>query len=162
MRSYLERHILPYFGNIRIQRITADQVEDWLLKLRDKPSNKTGPPLSPTTVNHCLTCLKIMLKEAIRRGYLMRSPAAGIKQLAEKPKEKSILTVEEMRDLFRDENIDQVCSGDLFHYTLNLLTASTGMRIGEIQGLQVQHVHIGYVGIHHTWSRKYGLKEGAK
>jgi hypothetical protein len=34
--------------------------------------------------------------------------------------------------------------------------------MGEIQGIQVQHVHVGYVGIHNTWSRKHGLKEGAK
>ena len=46
MKTYLERHILTYFGNTRIQRITADQVEDWLLGLRDKPS-KAGSPLLP-------------------------------------------------------------------------------------------------------------------
>jgi integrase len=161
MRIYLRKHILPSFDTTKLQNITADQVENWVLGLREKPGS-SGTPLSPTTVNHCLTCLKIMLKEAVRRGYLVRSPATGIKQLAEKPKEKSILTVEEMRALFRDENIDRVWSGDLFHYTLNLLAASTGMRMGEIQGIQVQHVHVGYVGIHNTWSRKHGLKEGAK
>jgi len=161
MRIYLRKHILPYFDSTKLQNITADQVENWLLGLREKPSS-SGTPLSPTTVNHCLTCLKIMLKEAVRRGYLLRSPSEGIKQLAEKPKEKTILTMEEMQTLFLDENIDRVWSGDLFHYTLNLLAASTGIRMGEAQGLQVQHIHIGYIGIHHTWSRKYGLKEGAK
>jgi integrase len=161
MRIYPRKHILPYFDSTELQNITADEVENWVLGLREKPRS-SGTPLSPTTVNHCLTCLKIMLKEAVRRGYLVRNPATGIKQLAEKPKEKSILTVEEMRELFRDENIDRVWSGDLFHYTLNLLAASTGMRMGEVQGLQVQHVHVGYVGIHHTWGRKYGLKKGAK
>jgi integrase len=161
MLTYSKKHILPYFTTARLRNITADQVEEWLLALREKPG-RSGTLLSPTTVNHCLTCLKIMLKEAVNRGYLGRSPAAGIKQLAERPKEKAILTVEEMRTLFQDENIDRVWNGDLFHYTLNLLAASTGMRMGEVQGLQVQHVHFGYVGIHHTWSRKYGLKEGAK
>jgi integrase len=103
-----------------------------------------------------------MLKEAVRRGYIVKSPATGIKQFAEKPKEKEILTIEEMRALFQDENIDRVWNSDLFHYTLNLLAASTGMRMREVQGLQVQHVHNGYVEIRYTWSRKYCLKEGAK
>jgi site-specific recombinase XerD len=124
MRTYLERHIFPYFGNTRIRNITADQVENWILELREKPG-KAGPPLSPTTVNHCLTCLKVMLKEAVRRGSLVKSPSPGIKQFAEKPKKKSILTIDEMRELFLEENINRVWDGDVFHYTLNLLTAST-------------------------------------
>ena len=45
------------------------------------------------------------------------------------------------------------------HYTLNLLATSTGMRMGEIQGLQTQYVKDEYVQIEHAWIRRYGLSE---
>jgi len=161
MRTYLTQHILPYFENKKLQKITSKMIEEWLMTLREK-SGKTGVPLSHTTVNHCLTCLKIILKEAVRLEYLYRSPATGIKQLLEKPKEKSILTIGEVKELFFEDNIDHIWSGDLRHFTLNLLAASTGMRMGEVQALMCQYVHKNYIEVFYTWDRKYGLKKGAK
>ena len=32
-RTYLERHILPCFSNIRLQRITPEIIENWLMDL---------------------------------------------------------------------------------------------------------------------------------
>jgi len=97
MKSYLVRQILPSFDNKKLQKITPRMIEKWVMDLKDKPS-KNGMPLSHTTVNHCLTCLKIMLKEAVRLEYLTKSPADPIKQLRTRPKEKSILTLEEAQD----------------------------------------------------------------
>jgi len=136
-------------------------IEEWIMKLREKPG-KTGDPLSHTTVNHNLTCLKIMLKEAVRLEYLYRNPAEGINQLQERPKEKSILTIDEVKELFHKDNIDRVWNGDLIHYTLNLLTASSGLRMGEVQGLMRQYVYKNHIGVYFTWDRKYGLKKGSK
>jgi integrase len=146
MRTYLTLHILPYFGNKKLQNITPKMIEDWIMKLREKPG-KTGDPLSHTTVNHCLTCLKIMLKEAVRLDYIYKSPAASITQLRESPKEKSILTVDEVMELFREDEIDRIWEGDIRHYTINILAASTGMRMGEIQALMRQFVHDNYIGV---------------
>jgi hypothetical protein len=87
MRTYLEKHLLPSFGATRLQKITPDMVEHWLMYLKEKP-RKNGDPLSPTTVNHCLRTLKIMLKEAERRGYLSADPSHLIGALRKKPKEK--------------------------------------------------------------------------
>ncbi len=160
MQTYLTMHIFPYFANKRLQKITSRMIETWVMGLRDK-IGRTGKPLSNSTVNHCLTCLKIMLKEAVRLDYLNKSPAESITQLRETPKEKSILTIDEVKELLQDDNIARVWNNDLVHFTINLLAASTGMRMGEIQGLQVQHVHNEYVGVYHSFSRKYGIK-GAK
>lgn len=59
MRTYLEQHILPSFGNSRLQKITPEMIEQWLMDLKEKPG-KNGVPLSPTTVNHCLRTFKII------------------------------------------------------------------------------------------------------
>lgn len=157
MKRYLDLHILPYFKNKKLQKINSRMIESWLMSLSEKPV-RNSETLSPTTVNHCLTCLKIMLKEAVRLEYLNKSPADSIVQLMEKPKVKNILSVDEVIELFRDDNIDQVWDGNLFHYTLNLLAASTGMRMGEVQALQIKHVHNEYISVVLNWDRKYGFK----
>jgi integrase len=99
-----------------------------------------------------------MLKEAVRLDYLIKNPAEGVKQFREKPKQKSILTLDEVRELFRDDGIDEICGGDLRHYTANLLAASTGMRMGEVQALQVQNVNPEYVSIVYSWNYHYRLQ----
>jgi integrase len=156
MRTYLDRHILPYFKNKLLNRITPADIEHWLLSLRDKKTRDGY--LSPTTVNHCLTNLKIMLKEAARLGLLSSSPAAFIERLKEKPKVKTILSLEEVRALFRESSIEKIWGGDMKHFTLNLLAASTGLRMGEVQGLQVRHVHPDYIEVVQSWARKHGMK----
>jgi len=158
-RAYLEQHILPAFRDRKLAKITPRMVERWLLDLKDKPRGDHKAPLSPTTVNHCLTCLKTMTKEAARLGIIPTDPAAYVEALKETPKEKQILSLEEMKKLFREDTIPTVWRGNVRHYTASLLAASTGLRMGEVQGLQVQHVHPAYVAIVHAWERKYGLKE---
>ena len=70
-RMYLESHILPYLSKYRISAITPRIVERTILDLRNKKS-KYGKPLSPTSVNHVLSCLKIIFREAVRLGDLAR------------------------------------------------------------------------------------------
>lgn len=156
-RIYLTKHILPTFANISLQKITPRLVEDWLMGLREKKS-ELGEPLSPSTLNHCLGTLKIMLGEAARLGYLYGNPSAIIKPLAEYPKKKTILTIDEVKELFREDRIKELWEDNIKQYTLNLLAASTGMRMGEVQGLQIQHVFPNYVFVTNSWERKYGLK----
>ncbi|KPJ86758.1 MAG: hypothetical protein AMS17_11040 [Spirochaetes bacterium DG_61] len=158
MRGLLIHHILPHFKDKKLQKIKSRTIENWLDELSMKKKG-TGELISPTTVNRCLTCLKIMLKEAVRLDYLLKSPADGIKQFRESPKKKSILTMVEVRALFQYDRIKEVWGGDLKHYTANLLAATSGMRLGEVQALQIQNVHPEYVSVNYNWDYKYGLKE---
>ncbi|HDY90410.1 MAG TPA: hypothetical protein ENH82_20105 [bacterium] len=157
-RSYLDTHIIPYFGKKILYKITPNMVETWLFSLREK-IGKTGKLLSATTANCCLKTLRIMMDEAVRQEYISVSPAIGIEPLGETPKEKNILKIDEVRTLFRDDTIKQVWEENLLHFTINLLAASTGMRMGECQALRIVNVHDEYVSVVHGWSRKYGVKE---
>lgn len=152
-RSYLVHHILPAFKDRRLTSIQTADIEEWLLQLRKDSS------LSPTTINHCLVTLKIMFKEAHRIGILPKNPAAKVEPLKESPKQKTILSREEVRALFTGDALNTVWGRDLPFYTMNLLAATTGMRMGEVQALQVQDVHPEFVSVVHSWDRKYGLKD---
>lgn len=79
-----------------------------------------------------------MFKEAVRLEYLNKSPAVSIVQLRENPKEKDILNINEVKALFQNDNIIPVWGNNILHYTINLLAASTGMRMEEVQALQIQ------------------------
>jgi len=152
-RGYLEKHILPYFRAKKLVKITPRMIEGWVMTLKSEDT------LSPTTVNHCLTTLKTMLSEATRLGVIATNPALPVEHLKESPKEKQILTLEEVRRLFGEGALAEMWKGSLPHLTLNLLAASTCLRMGEVQALQVQHVHPDYIAVVHAWERKYGLKE---
>ncbi len=138
-RSYLDHHILPSLGKYRISVIRPKIIETWLLDLRNKPSC-LGTPLSPTTVNQCLMTLKIIFREGVRIGDLSYDPTATVQPLEENRKEKSFLEPKEIKALFNEKKIQEIWEGNLIHYTLNLLAASTGMRMGECQGLQNQYI----------------------
>jgi site-specific recombinase XerD len=132
-------------------------IEKWMLELREKES-KFGGKLSHGTINRTLTCMKIMLKEAVRLEYLHKNSAVLILPLKEEPRRKSILSLEDVKSLFGTDALFEIWGGDLKHYTVNLLSATTGVRIGEARGLQVQFVHPEYVD--DQWSYgKYGLQK---
>ena len=157
-RMYLDSHILPSLGKYRISAITPRIIERMVMDLRNKIS-KYGRPLSPTSVNQVLSCLKIIFREAVRLGDLARDPTISVMPLKENRKTKSFLSPDEARQLFEDTRIGEIWDGNLAHYTLNLVAASTGMRMGEVQDLQVQYVKDGYIQIEHAWIRRYGLDE---
>ena len=46
-RLYLNKHILPYFKDKRLTKITTHMIETWLLALKEK-KGASGKPLSPT------------------------------------------------------------------------------------------------------------------
>lgn len=121
--------------------------------------NERKPPLSTTTVNHCLTTLNIMLNEAVWNDYLQTNPAESVRRLGTHHKEKTTLTYMEVKRLFNIQTVDRVWGGNIFNYTLNLLAAFTGMRMGEIQALQIGNIKKDHIRVEHSWSRKYGLKE---
>jgi len=156
MKTYTERHILPYFKNKKLQKITDTIIEDWFLSLPEKKGIH-GKPLSHSTANHCLKALRIMLNEAVRKHRMRYNPALSIEPLENDSPEKGIFTIDEIRKLFSSENFKELWQGDLLHYTINILGASTGIRIGEARGLRRSKVFDYYISIHNKWSDKYGL-----
>lgn len=156
-RGYLDHHIIPALGNLRLSEITPERIEQLVMDLRKKKSAR-GVPLSAITVNQVLASLKIIFREGLRLGKIETDPTSTITPLEETPRERSFLTPQEVKKLFNARTIRNVWCGDRRNYTLNLLAASTGMRLGEIQALQVQHVDAGFLRVVHGWTR-YGLGE---
>ena len=127
------------------------------MSLREKNADRGGA-LSSTTVNQCLATLRIMLMEAERLQYIPHDPSRAVGKLKEKPRQRNILTSEEGAQLFDANKVAKVWGNDKRHLCINMVAASTGMRLGEVQALQLQHVHEKHLDIACSWERRYGLK----
>ncbi|MCD6397149.1 MAG: phage integrase SAM-like domain-containing protein, partial [Spirochaetaceae bacterium] len=111
-RGNLKKHILPFFKSVKLRNINTKLIEKWLLSLHD-----TGK-LSGITINHNLATLKVMLKEARRLGYIISDPTIDVSQYAEHPVKKGILSLEQVKNLFKEDNIQLLWNGNITHYTL--------------------------------------------
>ena len=72
MRSLLVHYINPYFEKNKLDKISSRNIERWLFSLKAVQGYKEKK-LSNVTINHCLTCQKIILKEAVRLDYLSKN-----------------------------------------------------------------------------------------
>lgn len=90
------------------------------------------------------------MREAYRREIIKGNPADLVSQVSGPAKERVALTLPQARAVFEShENW-----ADLRHYGINLTAFTTGARMGELQGLEWQHVHDDYISIVQAWDRR--------
>ncbi|MFW6388041.1 MAG: tyrosine-type recombinase/integrase, partial [bacterium] len=140
-----------------LDEITTGHVETYLLRLYDtgrSPHKRNGEyaKIGARTVNRVRSCLKQILGEAVRLGYLKRNPVDPVFKFKEQPNPRGILSREELWALlFRPDAVSAVWDGDRVHYLFTLTGAITGARQGEIRALRGRHVHREFIEINHGW-----------
>ena len=147
-KGITRNHLIPKWGKYRLIDLSAKQVDNWVLDMADDNRIASG------TVNQRLQTLKVILEFACSRGLINENPVQYVKPVAERSKRRGVLSLNEVKELLNPQIWKHYK-----HYTINLLTLSTGMRIGEIRGLQVHQVQPDHVQIHTAWEEGYGLKE---
>jgi integrase len=150
-RIMLQQYLIPAIGAVPLRQLAPRHFRDLKMSLLE------AGKLAPGTINRIIGTARIMLNYAVEMRELEYNPVSPVKELKETPKERGILTVEELGALFGPDALRKVWNGDLRHYGCNLLAATTGLRLGECQGLQVQYVHPEFVQVEHSWNDKYGL-----
>jgi integrase len=128
-QDILRIHVLPVFENLRITDITRGKVKDFLL-------SKINEGYAGSTVSHMKDVISGILNKAIDDEIISANPTYRLKLgkavNARDPKEAiDPLTSDELKLL-----LDTVQIHFPAHYTLFLLLARTGMRIGEALALQ--------------------------
>ena len=86
-----------------------------------------------------------MVAEAYRQDLIPENPCKKVMKLALNQEEAGIFPLDVIAELFNCENIFNVWNGDLLHCTLNLISASTGLRQGEIRALKIRDIHPRYI-----------------
>ncbi len=121
-RSIVSCYLKSAFAGFLLADISTEHVQGFLSRaLRERR-------VAPRTVNQALAVLKVMLKHAKRWHYLRENPSEGVKPLRVEPKEMDYLKPNEVRLLLQQ--------ADEPYRTLFLTAILTGMRLGELLGLQ--------------------------
>ncbi len=70
-KSQLKYNILPYFGEIQVNKITYEMVVDFVQKIKEK--------YKPKTASNGVTLLGSILKYAFEQGLIKHNPYYGVK-----------------------------------------------------------------------------------
>ncbi|OJX63900.1 MAG: hypothetical protein BGO95_06870 [Micrococcales bacterium 73-13] len=145
----LRKHVYPTFGARKVSTITMHEVEDWIAKLATEPRSprpsKANPhpepsaPLHPSSVKQAYLALHKVLKYAMRHRLIGHDPAQGValpRVTHEQRFEPDFLTAQEVDALVA--RLAGAYPADLFVE----LAAYTGLRAGEMLGLQVRDVNL--------------------
>ena len=143
----LETRLLPYFGHFYINKIRPtdimkfyDLLEKDTQLVRKKGSNgsKTKKPLSGKTILEHHRLLRAMLHKAVYWQLIVANPAERVQPpKARKPKRRSY-DDEQTKILL--ENLELLPNEDTKYKVAIILTVFTGVRLGELMGLEWQDV----------------------
>ena len=151
-RSYLTHHLIPEFGKIPLVDLRPSMFRDYKMRVFNEGI------LKPGTINRIIGTARIMFRYAVEMGELESNPVAPVKELKETPQSRGILTLPELAALFAPESYEKVWHSEPRHFGLNLLAASTGMRLGECQALRVENIiEGGFIDVAHSWDDRHGL-----
>jgi integrase len=142
--------LIPYFGDMQLDKITDKDINKWLLGFGERKIEKDGKieivRYRNTYANTTFGTLKVMLGEAVRQGLIPANPCEKVKRLKNDRKKMQILTVEEVQKLF-PKNYQSVWGNKKLAYVACRLASLTGMRIGEILGLRGEYVFDDYIHV---------------
>ncbi|MEK6805786.1 MAG: site-specific integrase [Pseudomonadota bacterium] len=130
-RKTLEKYLIPVFGTKPVNTITRANVLDFRAQLAQTKGKKHENTLTPSTINHIMSLLNILLAEVSER-YGFPNPVTGIKCL-KVPKSQV--------DPFNLTEVNQILNNvrkDFRNYYV--VRFFTGMRPAEIDGLKWKFV----------------------
>ncbi len=123
--SLFRNHVLPHFSEHQLGSVRALDVQAWINDL-------AASGLAPTTVRRCVQLASAVFDAAVRDRLIAVSPVSGITLPKLEHREMRFLTEEELADLLA-----------VVHPAFWLLVATaayTGLRFGELCGLQVDSI----------------------
>jgi integrase len=149
-RKNLTNQLLKYFGDMPLDKISRDDVENWFDKLIEEEYQNTA-------INGYYGTLKTMLIEAVARRLIDRDPTEKMGRLVNDRKEIKIISSEEFKKLFVG-NWKRVWEDDRISYTANKLAALTGMRASEVLGLKGAFVYDDHIYLCKQYD-EYGYRD---
>lgn len=139
----LETRLLPYFGHFYINKIRPTDImkfydllekDTQLIRKKGNNGTKTKKPLSGKTILEHHRLLRAMLHKAVYWQLIVANPAERVQPpKSRKPKRKSY-DDEQTKILL--ENLELLSSKDTKYKVAIILTVFTGVRLGELMGLE--------------------------
>jgi integrase len=118
-------HVADKWGDLQLTKVLPPDIKAWVADLVDAG---TGVP----TIENALGVLRMVLKDAVEDGRLIRNPCEGINAPKRQHKSRAYLTHPQVEQL-------AMAAGGVDGLVVNLL-AYTGLRWGELAALTVSSV----------------------
>lgn len=147
-QARLRNHLIPYFGKMGLSEITAGKVQDYRIMRMASAENKSPP--SRSTMHHETVTLRMVLKSAIRRGWLNGLPDISMPyKSSNKVSHRAWFSPEEYKKLYeatrsRAKGIKhkrQKYLAEQLHDKI-LFMANTGIRPDEANWLEYRDIEI--------------------
>jgi len=143
----LETRLLPYFGHFYINKIRPTDImkfydllekDTQLVRKSGNNGAKTKKPLSGKTILEHHRLLRAMLHKAVYWQLIVANPAERVQApKARKPKRRSY-DDEQTKILL--ENLEKLSIEETKYKVAIILTVFTGVRLGELMGLEWQDI----------------------
>ncbi len=127
-RQLIEKQIIPHLGSKPLQKLRAVHISAWHTTLL-KECAHDGIPLAARTVGHAQRVLRKALSDAVKHELISRNPASIVAPPTIAHEEMTILTGDQVKDVI-------TCVRDSVIFLHVVLLLATGMRRGELMGLQ--------------------------
>lgn len=134
----LRIHLLPYFGNMEIDKIYPFHVKSFRSYLLDKG-------LSHSSINRIIAVLKIMMNYALDEKLIKENPVSKSIKALSSSTTREAFTLDEIKELLNPAWNNYGC------WLFALVGAITGMRISEINGLQLKQLHENYIEVNQQY-----------
>ncbi len=136
-RSNVNAHLNPAFGAKRIEKITADEIEQW----RDALVDERG--LSRRTANKLLVVLGAILQRGVKAHGLLNNPAREVPKLRVRYDPNAY-------DFFSPDEIERLGAGAASDQdrAVYLTAAFSGLRMGELIALRWGDVDFNTEALH--------------
>lgn len=140
-RTYLNKHILPFLRGLRLNKLTLEHLESWLIDLA-----KQGR--SEWTRHQAATMLSTALRHAEKKRLIAANPAANLTK--PRPKDADV-------EPYTEEQVNQLLAANKSHrlHALYVLAVTTGMRQGELFSLHWPEINFDQA----TVTVKYTLRQ---
>lgn len=161
-------YIVPSLGSMKLVDITIIAVQNFL-NVTSKSPGKSGKMLSNNSINGIRITLTACLEAAVRAGLLSRNPAKQTKRMRNNKRSIVVLTPEQLSNFLQIAEKKEYLKDTPYlrsHWTQAhdylaqcfataiILAAETGMRFGEVFGLQWDDVNLddGSIFVRHNLS----------
>jgi len=125
---YLDRHIVPWFGSMRMIEVMPADVREWITHLKKEN-------VSPHVIRYCMTILSAIFTTALN-DVIHLHPVRGVKPPPVPKKRRLIVTPEQFDGLYQELPSD----------TMRLLVETdieSGLRWGELSELRPRDLNLG-------------------
>jgi integrase len=125
---------LRHFGDLQLDRITAEDVERFKVRRAAAKGQRTKRRIMPATVNRELACLKALFNHAVKSDLPVRNPVSRVDFLPERNEQTRVLNFE--------EQARYLAAATPMLRDVATLMLETGMRPEEVYRIQPENVNL--------------------